>query len=315
MYMTTRHLLEAASLAATKPSKDGSWAVRLISEGKGSSGVYTRELLEDYFHVFDDVLSFVNHPSGSPTDRNFTEIAGRIKKGSVKFTVEEDGTAAIYGDYLPDPQYAEKLERYRDKLGLSIFISGSGYVEESTGDFMVESFEDDDPFKSVDIVHAPGRGGRFLESMTPIYSARVEEENPGSRQVNQNKETKMDQEMKDAFAALTTLLTPLVTAKEATDAAEAQVKADEAAVTTAVEGYDAAIKAIDAAELLPVQVESLRSAAKAGQDVAPLIEEAKAVKDAAVKAVQESAESADVQGRVIGGADKGFSLATIAEAK
>lgn len=309
--MTKRHLLEAASLAATKPSEDGSWAVRLISEGRGSSGIYTRELLENYYHVFDDVLSFVNHPSGSPTDRNFTEIAGRIKKGSVKFTVEEDGTGAIYGDYLPDPQYAEKLERYRDKLGLSIFISGSGYVEESTGDFMVESFEDDDPFKSVDIVHAPGRGGRFLESMTPIYSARVEEEKPTVTvaEEKRNKKMELEEKVDKALGILASLV-----AEKAEKAVEtAQVEADAEAAKTAVEHYAAAVKAVDAAELFEEQRGEILAVASEGKDVTSLIESAKRVKEAAIKAVTESAQV--VEGRVIGGADKPFSLATIAEAK
>lgn len=296
--MTTKHLLEAATMASTEPSADGAWTVRLISEGRGSSGVYTRQLLENYHHVFEDVLSFLNHPTGSVQERNFTEIAGRIK--NVRFTVEEDGVGAVYGDYLPDEQYVEKLSKYRDKLGLSIFISGTGSVEESTGDFIVESFEEDDPFASVDVVIAPGARGKFMESMQQVYSARVEEKDSGTRQMNENKETKMDQELKDAFASITALLTPLVTAKEATDAAEAQVKADEAAVTSAVESYDAAIKLIDSADLLPVQVESLRSAAKAGQDVAPLIEAAKAVKAEAIKAVTESAAPAEAHGVVLG---------------
>lgn len=300
--MTKRHLLEAASLVSESASEDGTWKVRLISEGKGSSGTYTRELLENHHGAFDNVLSYKNHPVGwdGPQSRDFTMIAGEIV-GETWTEDDERGLLAVYGNYLPDEEYRQKLERYKNKLGLSIFIEGSGYEDEH-GEFIVDWFNPADPYASVDVVVAPGARGKFMESMQKVYSARVEEENPGSRQVNENKEIKMDQEMKDALVAeLKTLLAPLVTAKEATDAAEAQVKADEAAVTTAVESYDAAIKAIDAAELLPVQVESLRSAAKAGQDVAPLIEAAKAVKAEAIKAVTESAPQDDAHGVVLGG--------------
>lgn len=300
--MKTKHLLEAASLAATKPAADGSWAVRLISEGKGSSGVYTRELLENYYDAFDDVLSFLNHPSGSPTERNFTEIAGRIKKGSVRFVEEEDGTGAIYGDYLPDPQYAEKLERYKDKLGLSIFITGGGYVEEDTGDFIVESFDREDPFRSVDIVHAPGARGRFLESVREIYSARSESEEP-TVTVAEDERNKMELEEKVDKAL--ELLAGLVSDKAAKAAEAAQVTADEEAAKVAAEGavahYSAAVKAVDAAELFESQREIILAQAAKGEDVSALIESAVKVKDEAVKAVTEQATQGGADGVVLGG--------------
>jgi len=44
-----------------------------------------------------------------------------------------------------------------------------------------------------------------------------------------------------------------------------------------VEAYSAAETAITGAELLPSQVNSLRAAAKRGEDVAPLIEDAKKI--------------------------------------
>src|SRR5690625_7567990 len=76
--MGRKHLLEAASLVSESASKDGTWKVRLISEGRGSSGIYTRELLENHHHAFNDVLSFKNHPGmwDGPQSRDFTMIAG-----------------------------------------------------------------------------------------------------------------------------------------------------------------------------------------------------------------------------------------------
>lgn len=305
--MTSRHLLEAATLASTEPSADGSWTVRLISEGRGSSGVYTRSLLENYFHAFDDVLSFLNHPVESPHERNFTEIAGRIK--NARFQEDSEGKAAIFGDYYPDEQYAEKLGKYRDKLGLSIYISGTGSVEESTGDFIVESFDEDDPFKSVDVVIAPGARGKFMESMQKVYSARVEEEKPTVTVA----EEKNGEVMEEKLDQLIDLMTSLVADKKTEDSAKAQVEADEAVATARVECFAAAVKAVDEADLFDSQRESILEAAKTGADVSSLIASAKTVKEEAVKAVTESAEL--VEGRVIGSDDKKFSLTKIAEAK
>lgn len=306
--MTSRHLLEAATLASTEPSADGSWAVRLISEGRGSSGVYTRSLLENYFHAFDDVLSFLNHPVESPHERNFTEIAGRIK--NARFQEDSDGKAAIFGDYYPDEQYAEKLEKYRDKLGLSIYISGTGSVEESTGDFIVESFDEDDPFKSVDVVIAPGARGKFMESMQKVYSARVEEEKPTVTVA----EEKNGEVMEEKLDKLIDLMSSLVADKKTEESAKAQVEADEAVATARVESFAAAVKAVDEANLFDSQRESILESAKEGVDVAPLIEQAKEIKAEAVESVKESVEIADA-GLVLGADSKKFSLTKIAEAK
>lgn len=307
--MTSKHLLEAATLASTEPSADGSWTVRLISEGRGSSGVYTRSLLENYFHAFEDVLSFLNHPVEGPHERNFTEIAGRIK--NARFQEDSEGKAAIFGDYYPDEQYAEKLGKYRDKLGLSIYISGTGSVEESTGDFIVESFDEDDPFKSVDVVIAPGARGKFMESMREVYSARVEEEKPTTTAVEDERNKKMELEAKVDKAL--DLLATLIADKAEKSVEAAQVSADAEAVKTAVEHYAAAVKAVDAAELFESQREAILAQAAEGKDVSELIESAKVVREEAVKAVQETAQV--VEGAVLGGGATQFSLTKIAEAK
>lgn len=296
-----KHLLEAASLVSEYASEDGTWKVRVISEGKGSSGVYPASLLENHHHAFDNVLSFKNHPVGweGPQSRDFTMIAGEVV-GETWVEKDERGLTSVYANYRPDPEYAEKIERYKSKLGLSIYIEGSGYEDES-GEYIVDWFNPEDPYGSLDVVIAPGARGKFMESMREFYSANTpENKHPGTRQV-ENKEIKMDQELKDALKGISDTLAGLVAKEKATEAAEAQVKADEAAVTSAVEAYAAAEKAIADAELLDVQVESLRAAAKAGHDVAPLIEAAKAVKDAAVKAVQESAAHEEHPGAVLGG--------------
>lgn len=297
--MNKRHLLEAASLVSESSAEDGTWEVRLISEGQGSSGIYTRELLENHHKALDDSLSFRNHPTGwdGPQSRDFTMIAGQVV-GETWLAEDERGLLAVHGKYLPDPEYRDKIERYKDKLGLSIYIEGSGY-ENDNGDFVVDWLNPQDPYKSIDVVIAPGARGKFMESMKQVYSTTVEKENPGARQVNENKETGMEKEILEQLKAVNEALTKLATDKVATEAAEAQVEADQTAVTSAVEAYDAAVKLIDEADLLDVQVEALRKAAKEGKDIEPLIAEAKAVKEAAEKSVKESQGSGS-GGRILG---------------
>lgn len=296
--MTTKNLIESGNVLSEDPNEDGAWRVRLINEGQGSSGYYSADLIENYHSAFDGVISFLNHPVGGPETRNFTEIAGRVV-GETWVDTAEDGTKGVYANWKPDPDYKNKLETYRDQLGLSIYISGSGEVDED-GVFHVKEFDREDPFRSVDVVIAAGRGGRFelTESVKQIYESRRSgsENSSGARQEETGKEIKMD-ELKAALEALTVQVSALVSEKKNAEAAEAQVEADEAAVTSAIESYASRIEAIDKAELLPVQVESLRARAAKGEDVTEAIAEAKAIKEAAFASLSESQDAAP--GRIV----------------
>lgn len=288
----TKHLLEAATLIGESASEDGTWKIKVISEGKGSSGIYTAELLEGHHSAFDDVLSFKNHPTGwdGPESRDFTMIAGEIS-GATWVDVDETGRKAIYANYLPDPEFKDKLERYKDKLGLSIYIEGSGYENEA-GEFVVDWFNPADPYASLDVVIAPGARGKFLESARKAYESVTPDPKKSTvTSAEEEKEIKLDEKDREKLDALVTAVASLVADKEEATAEAAQATADANAGRDAVEAYDAAVSAIDAAELPEKVVESLRKQAKEGVDVAPLIEQATAMKEALATSLQESAAS------------------------
>lgn len=294
----TRNLFEAASLVSESASEDGTWKVRLISEGKGSSGVYTASLLENHYRALDEVLSFKNHPVGwdGPETRDFTMIAGEIV-GQTWLEKDERGLTAVYGNYRPDPEYKDKIERYKDKLGLSIYIEGSGYLDENN-DFIVDWLNPADPYASLDVVIAAGARGRFEESMKNYYAHRRAESKTTTTAVEERKDDNMDKELLEALAAIKTTLESLVAEKTSKAEESAQHEADAKAVEAAVAAYDAAVKLIDEADLLEPQVAALRAEALKGADVAPLIESAKAIKDAAVEAAK--ADSDESTGRTLG---------------
>lgn len=285
--MTKRNLIEAATLVSESASEDGTWKVRLISEGKGSSGTYTASLLENHHHALDEVLSFKNHPTGwdGPETRDFTMIAGEIK-GQTWVENDERGLKAVYGNYLPDPEYKEKIARYKNKLGLSIYIEGSGYVDEASGEFIVDWFNPEDPYASIDVVIAPGARGGFMESLKKTYdSRRSESEKPGVTSAQEIGKLSMEKDVEERFTALEALLQTLVAKEQDSKAEAAQAEADKDAGRKAVEAYDAAVVAIDAADLPEKVVESLRAQAKEGNDVTALIEQAVAIKEASEEAV------------------------------
>lgn len=280
--MLTRNLVEAASLVQA-PTEGDTWKVRLINEGRGSSGVYSASLLENYGHAFNNAVSFLNHPSGGPESRNFTELVGKVV-GATWTERAEDGTLGVYANWEPDPDHREKLNRYRENLGLSIYISGTG-SEDENGDFLVESFDADDPFRSVDVVMAAGRGGRFelTESVKKMYESRRSESNEPTvtSAVEKEKDIKMD-ELKAAIEALTTQVSALVAKENAAQAEAIQAEVDQEAVEARVSAYDAAVDAIEAAELPADAAKSLRAEARKGVDITPLIALAETVKTATV---------------------------------
>ena len=286
--MTKRNLLEAAAVIGDAATDDGLWKVRLINEGVGSSGVYSADLLEKHKHAFDNVLSYINH-TDDLGKRNFLEIAGAVE-GETWTETAEDGTLGIYANWRPDEDHREKLTRYRDRLGLSISIAGGGEVRED-GQFHVTSLDESDPFRSVDVVLAAGRGGRFevTESLRKIYeSRRSDSDEARTTAVQERKDNGMDdlEKVVAAVEALTAQVADLVADKKNAEAAKVQAEADATAVQEALSAFKAAVKAVDEADILDVQRESILAAAERGEDVAPLIESAVAVKAAAVEAVR-----------------------------
>ena len=309
--MTTKtvRLHEAGTLIREEAREDGAFKVRIINSGQGSSGFYSSEMLEKYHRAFDNALSFHNHPtSGDPSTRDFTMISGRIM-GETWTQQEPDGSLGVYGWYLPDPEFAEKLERYKDSLGLSIFIEGDGKVN-SSGVFEVDYLNESDPYRSVDVVIAPGRGGRLaVESLKKVYDTL-----PESGERNREDTSGMTiEELAGLVNDLSAKIDTLVSEQDTKAQEQAQAEADQEAVEAALSAYEEKVAQIESADLLPVQVESLRALARKGVDVSEEIENAKAV----LTAVKESmATDGAAPGRIVeSGTDEGYTLRGYKEAK
>ena len=287
--MTRKYVQESVKLAPK--SADGTYPIVIITEGEGSSGIYGGHLFEEGAseHVFENVPSFLDHPidPAKPHLRSVNSIGGRVSDVHVG---EDDGRAALLGNFKPRKEYAEFVEEFADVLGISIFCGADGDVMED-GRLAVESFDGTDPYRSVDIVVAAGRGGRFKraeESLRVIESSLglAESNKPGATAAPGEKERNMEiKELAERFDAFAKTLEPVVAfvaeQKAAADAAVAEAEAKAAAATeekdAAIESYSTAVKAVSEAELLPSQKDEILAAAKAGKDIAPLLESAKKV--------------------------------------
>lgn len=281
--MTDRLFVQEGATLAPKRD-DGTYPVVIITEGRGSTGVYSAELLKKSAHVFENVASFINHPvdPAKPHLRDLNSIAGRVSDVRVE---ERDGKVALVGTYKPRAEYATLFEQFSDIIGLSIFCGVGAGEPLSDGRIQVESFNESDPYRSIDAVVAAGRGGRFeraTESLRAIESSlgTPEGNKPGVTSAPVQEGENMDEVLK-AVEALTakfdTFIAEQKVADEATRAAEADADAAEQEKRDAVEAYAIAAKAVSDAELLPSQEAQILEAAKAGKDVAPLIEDAKKI--------------------------------------
>lgn len=271
-------------------NKPGVMVVRVIREGQGSSGVYTRELLESATDVFANTKSYINHPvDGDPTKRNFMEIVGLV--GETWFS-DHEGFGALYAEFTPVSAYADRLQELKDVIGLSIFAQGKAR-EADNGDIIVESFDDNDPYRSVDVVVEPGAGG----SMSPTLQ---ENRRALHGLVTENKEVEndMEKELQDLTATVAGLATQVESLIKANtpDPAEEQEKID---IASAVEAYAAAAEAIDAADLTEGQRKDLKARALQGEDVTEAIEAAKALKAEITESIKPAPGTPGVQAVII----------------
>lgn len=276
--MKTR-IHESGTISVDKSSN--ALRVCLISEGQGSSALFEREFFtEENANALKGVLSWPSHPEdlSRPERRDPLSAIGSIGDN---VTIEEhDGKLSIWGEYIPaksKPQIAEYIREYGPKLGLSVYGDAETRPNPNGRGIIAESLDGTDEYRSVDLVVAAGRGGKFEKvseslGLLPKTSATAEEK----------EETHMTlEELATKVDRLTVIAEGLVATTGNSKIAEAQVKVDAAAVETAVAarlvGYDKAVNLISEAKLTKSQSDDLRAKALKGEDITEGIETAKAI--------------------------------------
>lgn len=297
---------------------DGRFRVRIISEGTGSSGVYSRDLLENYKDVFAGRPMFMNHPKdpNQPWERDVRDIAGRVAP-QVEYMVE-DGVGALYADVTVDKRWADFVAEYKDVIGVSIYASGEG--REEGGKYVVESFDDSDPYTSVDWVVAAGRGGRVERMLESYRQLETSTGNPvvdgGATAISEDE--KIGNHMDEKILALVEALSAKVDSLDAK--VTSFVALSEQAATDASDKVDAfevaeeLTTAVAEAELPAEGRKRVIEAVKAGKPVVEAVATEKAYVESIRKQVQEASAPAAASGRVVeSGASNVFSFGKIAE--
>ena len=245
--MSERKLSEHGALVEGKSSA-GVYPIRIITEGEGSSGVYSRELLEQYADVFAGKPMFMNHPKDAdkPWERDVTTIAAKLSP-KVEYR-EVDGIAGLYSEAKVDKRWQPFVEEYADVIGVSVYITGDG--KEEGGKYIVESFDGNDPYASVDFVVAAGRGGR-VERMMESYRAIETSVETGTGAATADADSKEREQNMDEVK---TLLEALATKIDSLDTKLVEMDAKVDSVVTLSESATAAdaakVDALDVADKL-----------------------------------------------------------------
>src|SRR5690606_33181111 len=195
--MTARAIVEAGAILEGVTTK-GAIPIRIIAEGRGSTATYTREFLQSAASVFGNRPMYLKHPEdiSRPQDRNPDHIAART--GKVVEYKEVDGVAGLYTEITPREKYRDLVEEFGDLFGISVFAPDSTGVEDSEGNYIVESVPDS-PLISVDFVAAAGAGGR-IEALVESIAA-IEQKKPTATSAEEKDES-MEKEILEALQGL-----------------------------------------------------------------------------------------------------------------
>lgn len=241
----TKRIYEAATLSVDPATN--ALRVCLISEGAGSSADYPAAFFnEQNADRLAESLSFPGHPIDleRPEHRDPMSAIGSIGS-KVDIQVDADGNHSFWADYVPaksKPGVAEYLIEYGPRLGLSIYSESEGHEDSSTGKWVAEALSPNDPYRSVDVVVAPGARGKFdvkvAEGLRRVIESSGGTVPPGSKEINmeiKDVEKVVAEQLTAALTPLTKIFEGLVERLDGKVVAEAQAEADEAAVKTAVE--------------------------------------------------------------------------------
>ena len=266
-------LHESTSGEGAESLGEGKYRIRIITPGKGSSGIYLAENLAESAHLFKaGTEMFIDHPTESEEwerpERSIRDYAGVFLEDA---TVGEDG--ALYTVCKVFFGVNELIKDKWEHIGVSINawcdepISEAGVVPVFAG------------VRSVDFVTAPGAGGGIVDLLESNRNGTLQKE-----------EESMDIESKLSALEdkLGSVLEAIGKVVEATTVKEAE---EEAAPTVDVDAVLEAGKKLAESGLPDAAVARVRESVKAGKDIDEAIEAERAyIKEATAKSASPHVE-------------------------
>lgn len=266
-------LHESTSGEGTESLGEGKYRIRIITPGKGSSGIYLAENLAESAQLFKaGTEMFIDHPTESEEwerpERSIRDYAGVFLEDA---TVGEDG--ALYTVCKVFSGVNELIKDKWEHIGVSINawcdepISETGVVPVFAG------------VRSVDFVTAPGAGGGIVDLLESNRNGTLQKE-----------EESMDIESKLSALEdkLGSVLEAIGKVVEATTVKEAE---EEPAPAVDVDAVLEAGKKLAESGLPDAAVTRVRESVKTGKDIDEAIEAERAyIKEATAKSASPHVE-------------------------
>lgn len=161
--------ITSVDLVERAVANDGSVMLKLISPGKGSSGIYSEALLKrDGPKIFTaKTHNLIDHPTAQEErerpEGSIEKIGSVLQEDAQWFDsyVDKKGKdrgAGLYAKAIVKPSFRDDLDALSDTIGVSIRASGQAR-KTSNNEVIIESI---DRVKSVDYVTHAGRGGEVI---------------------------------------------------------------------------------------------------------------------------------------------------------
>lgn len=166
-----RELIGDALPLSESFSPDGTIRVRIIAEGWGSSGYYSKKLLTEAAGLYKkNTRMFINHPTKQEMrerpERDLSQLAAYFVEDTAVWQDTGPYGPGLYQTAKPLPNYAEFLREAAPVIGVSHYVLGRSKPGEAAGrkGQIIESI---DQVLSVDFVTQPGAKG----SIGAIYES------------------------------------------------------------------------------------------------------------------------------------------------
>lgn len=312
--------------SSSAPVKSGNnWRAVLITPGKGSSGVYTEEMLKEYGpEAFKKgTHSYVDHPRDESDIRSPKNLIGVLAEDARY----EDGIGLV-AELSIMPHWKEFVEAVAPHTGLSIYAMGEGNYNDA-GEVVVENLVPHTQ-NSVDLVSYPGRAGSKLadklyeqaismldepDEISPTEES-VEEENGTAaptvaETVTNMKEGNSDMELKELSDQLAEL--PNLVAAAVAEALAPAVETEEKEEVDVAAVAEAMVEA----DLPQVSRKAVYESLRAGADLTEAIENQKAFVESVKSHFKEeaAASSKNEETVIVNTQEKAASLSEILNVK
>lgn len=302
-------LLVESTAIPVATGKDGRWRAVLLTPGKGSSGTHVEETIRSSGAraLRKGAKSFVTHNRLENGEPDPFAMWGFLAEDSHY----EDGIGLV-GEIEVLPSYRDKIAEVAPHTALSVFVMGNVDDKGVVTEYL------EDPQNGADLVVYPGRpGSGLVEKLYEAAKASAVEAENGTATADRKTESEgsSNMEIQDLAVKVDKLTESIATLVAGFSTLTESLKPVEKPAEVADLGAvaEAAVKGGIPEEMRQEIYETVK--AMTPTDAMALVESRKKLVDSIAKSIKEAAPGTSIGvGRVVEGAEKKFSLTSIAGA-